>query len=54
MRDKIQSEFDRRFGIRAYEIYGATEGNCILGKMKFKKKLKQKANMYFLLLLLYN
>lgn len=30
MRDQIQSEFDRRFGIQAYEIYGATEGNCIL------------------------
>ena len=32
MRDQIQSEFDSRFGIQAYEIYGATEGNCILSK----------------------
>jgi acyl-CoA synthetase (AMP-forming)/AMP-acid ligase II len=31
MRENVQREFHKRFGVKAIEIYGATEGNCVLG-----------------------
>ena len=32
MRANIHKEFSERFNIKAVEVYGATEGNCTLGK----------------------
>lgn len=34
MRGPIQRGFEQRFGVRACEIYGATEGNCVLSKSR--------------------
>lgn len=33
-RENVSREFEKRFGVKCIEIYGATEGNCVLGLMK--------------------
>ena len=45
MRYDVHKAFKERFGIKGVEIFGATEGNCLLFNVSKLKNYEKKINL---------